>query len=187
MYREIGDDMGAGRCEWALSNVYYGTGDIATARQHSTNALAIFEAAHDDFMVGWATYTLALADLGDDYQGRGTPETRPQARRHLVRALEIFHAAGDITGYTLVLDGFALLAYLAGDLGLAARLSGTVHRLELETGTGINLWNREILGFDPKVISEDPAHRAEWEEGMALDVEAAVALALEEPPGPTAS
>jgi hypothetical protein len=124
---------------------------------------------------------VALADLGDDYQGRATPETRLQARRHLVRALEIFHAAGDITGYTLVFESFAVLAYLSGNLSLAARLSGAVHRLELDTGTGINLWNREILGFNPAVLGEDPAHRAEWEEGMALDIEAAVALALAEP------
>ncbi len=187
VYREIGDELGEGRCEWALSNVFYGTGDITAARQHSTSALAIFEAAHDDFMVGWATYTLALADLGDDYQGRGTPETRPQAHRHLTRALEIFRAARDITGYTLVLDGFALLASLSGNLSLAARLSGAVHRLELDTGTGINLWNREILGFNPAVIAEDPAHQAEWEAGMALDAEAAVALALEEPAAAGAS
>ena len=180
--------MGAGRCEWALANVFYGSGDIAAARQHSRNALAIFEAAHDDFMVGWATYTLALADLGDDYQGRATPATRIEARRLLTTALEIFHAARDITGYTLVLDGFALLAYLSGNLGLAARLSGAVHRLELETGTGINLWNRELLGFRPGGRSaEDPEHRAEWEEGMALDAEAAVALALEEPAPAAAS
>jgi predicted ATPase/class 3 adenylate cyclase len=187
VFREIGDEMGAGRGEWALANVFYGTGDIAAARQHSLSALAIFEAAQDDFMVGWATYTLALAELGDDYQGRATPETRIEARRLLTRALEIFHAVRDITGYTLVLDGFALLAYLSGDLSLAARLSGAVHRLELDTGTGINLWNREILGFNPAVISEDPEHRAEWEEGMALDAEAAVALALEQPAPAAAS
>ncbi len=183
VYREVGDEVGTGRCEWALGNVLYGMGDIQAAREHSLSALAIFQAAHDEFMVGWATYTLALADLGEDFLGVAPPGALGHARMHLTRALEIFHAARDITGYTLVLDGFALLADRSGDPPLAARLSGAVHRLELETGTGLNLWNREVLGFNPALIAEDPAYRADWEAGLALDAEAAVALALEEPVG----
>ena len=181
-FREIGDEMGAGRCEWALANVMYGVGDIAAAREHSINALRIFEAARDEFMVGWATYTLALADLGEDFQGTGTPDSLPNARKHLTRSLQIFHAAHDITGYTLVLDGFALLAARHGDLPLAARLSGAVHRLERETGTGLNLWNRSVLGFEPAALAGDPAYRGDWNAGLELNAEAAVALALEEPP-----
>jgi tetratricopeptide (TPR) repeat protein len=176
IFREIGDEYGVGRCEWALSNVWYGRGDVEKARQHSSSALAVFEAAGDEFMVGWTRYTLALADLSEFHQRR-IPGLLDSAAGHLTRSLETFDAAADISGYTLVLDAFALLAVHRDDRPLAARLSGVVHRLELETGTGINLWNRSVLGFDPKEISDSPELQAAYEAGLALDVKEGVRLA----------
>jgi hypothetical protein len=78
-----------------------------------------------------------------------------------------------------VLDGLALVAYHQGDLPRAARLSGAVTTLERTSGTGLNLYNRGVLGFDPETLRADPAHARDWAAGEALTVEEAVAYALE--------
>ena len=74
IFREIGDDAGVGRCEWALSNVAWGTGRLEESVRHAKEALAALEAVDDRFMVGWVEYTLGLAALSEDAVERGTPE-----------------------------------------------------------------------------------------------------------------
>ena len=178
IFREIGDDLGAGRCEWALGNVAYGQRRFAEARQHAVNALAIFRSADDRFMIGWTMFTLGLADLAEDHVSGGAPGARAAAGDWLEQALTIFAEADDSSGYTLVLDSLALLALRDGDPQRAARLSGAVARLERETGTGLNLWNRGTLEFDPTELRDDPATAAEWRAGEALTSAEAVAFAL---------
>ena len=181
IFRELGDELAVGRCEWALANVNYGSGDLAEARRHSLAALALFEAADDQFMVGWATYTLALGDLAEDYQSAdGRADALAAAAARLRVALRIFAEAQDTSGYTLVLDALALTAQRSGDRARAAALSGAVRRLERETGTGLNLWNRATLAFDPEALRLDPALAGEWAAGEALTTDEAVALGLAE-------
>jgi hypothetical protein len=181
IFRELGDELAVGRCEWGLANVNYGSGDLDEARRHSLAALALFEAADDQFMVGWATYTLALGDLGADHRSAGgDPEAIASAAAGLRMALRIFAEAQDTSGYTLVLDGLALAAQRKGDRSRAAMLSGAVRRLERETGTGLNLWNRGTLAFDPEELRLDPALAADWAAGEALTTDEAVALGLAE-------
>ena len=176
IYRELGDDSGIGRCEWALANIAYGTGDTEEAFDHGRRSLEVFERIDDRFMIGWASYTLGLGHVTRVRDGIGTPDDLVDARRRFREALEIFAEAQDVSGYTLVLDGFAVLAYREGDLERAARLSGAVAHLERTSGTGLNLWNREVLGFDPDGLRADNA--AAWAEGEAMTTEEAVAYAL---------
>ncbi len=181
IFRELGDELGVGRCEWALANVNYGNRNIPVARRHSEAALAIFEAADDQFMVGWTIYTLALGELADDHAAtNGDRAALDRAIGYLRSALRIFAEAQDTSGYTLVLDSLALAAQRIGDRGLAARLSGAVRRLERETGTGLNLWNRGTLEFDPEQLRLDPELADEWAAGEALTTDEAVALGLAE-------
>lgn len=180
IYRDLGDDLAVGRCEWALANVRYGQGELAEARESGLRALAIFEEADDRFMTGWTTYTLGLADLSEDYQAAGgVPSARTAAEKRLRQALTIFDEAEDSSGYTLVLDALALLALRNGDRERAARLAGAVARLERETGTGLAFWNRGTLGYDPAVLLADPATAGAWKDGEALTTGEAVAYALE--------
>jgi predicted ATPase/class 3 adenylate cyclase len=179
IFRDLGDKGGIGRCEWALGNISWGIGNVADAFDHVGAALEIFEATDDRFMVGWASYTTALGHLSDDRMSGGKPEARTEAHRWFRRALEIFAEAQDISGYTLVIDGFALLASLDGDLDRAARLSGAVSKLELTSGTGLNLWNREVLGFFPNELKRNPEYADAWAEGERLTADEAVAYALE--------
>ncbi|MGH2380689.1 MAG: ATP-binding protein [Candidatus Limnocylindria bacterium] len=179
IFHELGDAAGAGRCEWALGNINWGNRNPAEARRHSLHALATFEAIGDSFMIGWASYTLGLAELSEDEAHGGSGEARDAARRRFTTALEIFADAQDVSGYALVLDAFAYLAMRNGDRDRAARLSGAVAKLERVSGTGLNLWNRGILDFDPAELRADPSLAAAWASGEALGTDKAVAYALE--------
>jgi hypothetical protein len=158
--------------------VAYGLGRVEDARRHARDAMAVFEAVDDRFMLGWSSYTLALAELSDFYAG-GDRTTLPEARRWLNQALDIFTDAQDISGYTLVLDALALAAYYEGDLSRAARLSGAVATLERTSGTGLNLFNREVLGFDPQDLRADTSLAGDWAAGEAMTTDEAVAYALD--------
>ena len=115
---------------------------IAEARGHAVHALELFEASGDRFMVGWATYTIGLADLTDDQEAGRQRHARDEARAPLRAAMRTFREAGDLSGYTLVLDAMAVLAVRDGDRKRAARLTGVVARLEQSSGTALNPWNR---------------------------------------------
>ncbi|MGH2401455.1 MAG: adenylate/guanylate cyclase domain-containing protein [Candidatus Limnocylindria bacterium] len=182
IFREIGDESGIGRCNWALATVEWGTRDIAAALEHARDALKVFEAIDDQFMVGWSSYTLGLAELSEDgKQGDGgSRDYLAKAQRSFEQALRVFGEAQDVSGYTLVLDGLAMVALRNGDLGRAARLSGAVARLEQTSGTGLNLWNREVLGFQPEALRDNPDLADDWAAGEAMTAAEAVAYALED-------
>jgi predicted ATPase/class 3 adenylate cyclase len=180
IYRELGDDAGLGRCEWALANVLWGTKEIPEARARALHALELFEAAGDQFMVGWASYTAGLADLTTDQEVGGSSDAREGARKRFEHAMRTFREAGDLSGYTLVLDAMAIVAARDGDRHRAARLTGIVSRLEKSSGTALNPWNRGVLDFDPDELRRDPALADDLALGAAMSVEDAVAYALNE-------
>ena len=180
-FTRLEDPGGVARCEWALANVSYSLNDIAAARRYGTSALETFERLDDQFMVGWAAYTLALGDLNDDYASpQGKPEARREASRRLRQSLRVFADADDVSGYTIVLDAFAVLAIRDGDLERAARLSGLVAKLERTSGTGLNLLNRSGLGFEPESLRTDPQLAEAWAAGEGMSAAEAVAFAFEE-------
>ncbi len=181
IFRELGDVSGVGRCDWALANVAYGTGRTDDARRHATEALAVFEAVDDRFMVGWASFTMALAEMSD-FLASGDRSTLPEARHWLRQSLDTFTDAQDVSGYTLVVDGLAHVAFYEGDLHRAARLSGAVATLERTSGTGLTLFNREVLGFNPEDLRTDPSYAGDWAAGAELTADEAVAYALETDP-----
>jgi hypothetical protein len=121
-------------------------------------------------MSAWCRYTLAMTDLR-----LGDLETAGERLRDVLR---VFHEAGDVSGYVLVLDGLAVIAERAGDRELAARISGAVSVLERRTGTGLNPPNRALLDFDPEALRTDPALAAAWAEGEAMSPDDVIAIAL---------
>ena len=178
IYEELGDASGIGRCEWALANVLWGSLRVAEARKHASHSLEVFRSIDDQFMVGWANYTLGLADLSDDGLAGGSPDARIDAGKRFAEALRIFDEAEDVTGYALVLDAIAILAVRDGDRRRGARLTGVVDRIERTSGTGLNLWNRTVIGFDPRELLDDPSLAAEIAAGEAMTIAEAVAYAL---------
>ena len=180
IYQELGDDAGLGRCEWALANVLWGTRNTSEARVRALHALELFEAAGDQFMIGWASYTAGLAELTADQEAGGSAESREAGRRRFEQAIRTFREAGDLSGYTLVLDALAVLAYRDGDRKRAARLTGVVSQLEQSSGTALNPWNRGVLEFDPDELRADPALAEDLAIGAAMTADEAVAYALGE-------
>ncbi len=179
IFHDLGNSPGVGRCEWALANVLWGTGKFEAAREHGLKAHAVFESIDDRFMVGWSSYTLGLAALSDDQASGGSPNAKTEARSRFARALRIFAEVQDVTAYTLVLDAFAILALRDGDRERAARLSGAVSRLERATGTGLNMWNRSSLNFDPQELRRDDDLADALAAGEVLSDAEAVDYALE--------
>jgi predicted ATPase/class 3 adenylate cyclase len=181
IFTELGDQAGIARCEWGLANVLWGTRQTAEARTHALNALQLFEASGDRFMAGWSAYTAGLADLSIDQEtSGGSIQAREDARRHLAQAMRTFREAGDLSGYTLVLDAFAVLAVREGDRSRAARLTGVVGQLEKSSGTALNPWNRGVLDYDPEALRKDPALADDLAIGAGMSVSDAVAYALGE-------
>ena len=178
IYRELGDRVGEAQALWGGANVLWtqapevDSAAFAEARQDALQAQAIFTDVGNTFMLGWSTYTLALTDLqlGD----------LDEAQERLTSALRIFHDAGDVTGYVLVLDALAFRAQRGGEPARAARLAGAVSVLERRTGTGLNPPNRAILGFEPERLRDDPATAGAWETGTRMSTEEVIAEALGE-------
>jgi len=180
IFRELGDEAGVGRSQWAFANTLYSTGRIPEAIEYARQALEVFERQGDDFMIGWSTFTLALGAIAEDIQSAdGSQARRDEARDWLKRALRIFSEAQDVSGYTLVIDTLGLVAYRNGDATRGARLSGAVRGLERLTGTGLNFWNRGVLDYEPEVVYAAPELMAAVAEGEAWSLEEAVAYALE--------
>ena len=179
IFTDLNDAPGIGRCEWALANVLWGAGgNLEEALLRAERAYTVFESIHDDFNRGWASYTLGLALL-TRYDGAADRDDLELAQERFRQSLRIFEEAQDVTGYALVLDALAMTALRDGDVERAARVSGAVSNLEQVSGTGLNLWNRELLDFDPERLRSDPALASAWAEGEAMTTDQAVAYALE--------
>jgi tetratricopeptide (TPR) repeat protein len=78
-YRELGDEAGIARCEWALGNILWGSGMTVDAREHAEHAHELFLKVGDRFMTGWASYTLGLA--ASSARRRTCPATRSCSMR----------------------------------------------------------------------------------------------------------
>ena len=177
IFRELDDASGIARCQWALANVEWGIGRLDDALRDAAESHARFVALDDRFMVGWSSYTLGIANLALDKVAEWDEERRREAEDWFGKALDIFVDAQDVSGYTLVVDAFAVIAYRDGDLERAARISGAVARLERTSGTGLNLWNREVLGFDPADLRDDARYSGAWGEGEAMTIDEVLAYA----------
>ncbi|HEX2221929.1 MAG TPA: adenylate/guanylate cyclase domain-containing protein [Candidatus Limnocylindria bacterium] len=178
LFEELGDRDGVARCLWESANVAWAAGDSDEALPKVHRAREIFRAEDDEFMVGWSSYTAGICHLQRDVR-RASAEDRAEASRWLGAALAVFTEAGDVSGYTLVLDAIALLALREGDRARAARLSGAVSSLERTSGTGLNAANREVLGFEPSELRGDGSLAAAWGEGERMTVPQALAYARE--------
>ncbi|HEX9609907.1 MAG TPA: adenylate/guanylate cyclase domain-containing protein, partial [Candidatus Limnocylindria bacterium] len=116
IYRRIGDRRGEGRALWAMLDmeVLQLNGDAAD--RLGVECLQIFTETDDRFMLAWTEFMLGLNDVL-----RGE---RATGHQHYVRALEAFRASGDLSGYALVLDGLASVAFDEGQRVHAMRVAG---------------------------------------------------------------
>jgi predicted ATPase/class 3 adenylate cyclase len=172
-YRALGDRHGEGLAQWAYLNALAYQQEIEEGRALAADTVAIFREVGDRFMLAWALYTQALTHI----QARDLDT----ARAALSEALQIFQDTHDLSGYALVLDGFASIAWLAGEKDRAMRIAGAAAAIQDVSGVGLAQRNRQYAQFFPAdLLSEAPLAEA-YAEGQRLSLEEAVALATGAP------
>ena len=170
-FRDLGDRGGEGRALWAITNTAIFDTDPGEMVGPADETIGIFREVGDSFMLAWALYTSGLMRI----QLRDWD----RARADLSEAVSIFAATNDVSGYALVLDGFASLEWREGDQRRAMRLAGAAGALQDVTGIGLARRNRDITEFYPDQIT-DPILVEAYAQGKSLSPQEAVRLALRE-------
>ena len=167
---ELGDRHGMGQALWAIANSEYELGRSAEARTYALQALESLEGTDDVFLTGWVSFTIGLSFVMESDSS--------QALEWLKRGLRLFIDAADVSGYALVFDVVTIALDRAGDREKAAWFGGAVASLERTTGTGLNAHNRELVGWDPTSLRNDPALAERWTAGENAAVEELIEAAL---------
>jgi predicted ATPase len=171
-FQALGDRHGIGRVRWALAVVALVRGQGEEAQREAQEALETFGAVDDVFMAGWSLYL-----LGDAARRSGDHAT---ARERWKEGLTIGAQAGDLTAIVFILDHLALEAAMGGDPERAVRLIAASRAMRAKSGTNVKdlvLDEKELAPY-LDTLSEQAAEAA-LAEGQAMDIEAAVAYALE--------
>ena len=108
------------------------------------------------------------------------------ARSSYEEALAIFRETDDLTGYALVLDGFASLEWTHGDHERAMQIAGAASAIQDVAGVGLAEVNRKFAQFYPEANLTDPTLAAAYQAGKQLTVDEAISLALQHDDGPPA-
>jgi len=170
LFREVKDDLGLARCQWAIASARHFERRFDEAIVALDEAIPLFRKLDERFSLGWALHTRAVIAIP---MGECGP-----AQEFVREGLDIFSRANDLSGITLFLDDAASVAQLCGDHLRALRLAGAAAVHQALTGAGLGT----IVGTEEgrnwlKNISTDDERRA-WAQGQAMTVEQAVAYAL---------
>jgi predicted ATPase/class 3 adenylate cyclase len=183
LFREIGDERGIANALWGVGNYRYFKNAPDQGVSYIREALEIFERLGELTMAAWSMHMLGAALLRQGHID--------EVRAPLRDALRAFHAAGDVSGITLVLDDLASESVALGDLPRAARLWGAARALSSAGGVGLaDLVDRQFAASTrPTARSMDPVALERYAaEGRAMSLDESVAYALEMPveelPGP---
>jgi len=174
IYRRLGDRAGEGKVLWALLGLEILQFHPDAALQLGEECLRLFTENGDRFMLAWTEYMLGL---NDSLRGE-----RTTARQHHMRALESFRVSGDLSGYALVLDGMAALAFDEGHRPHAMRLAGGADAIQQQGGAHLAKLNRQWAGFHPEQLLSDPELSAAWDGGRAMELTVLLDLAMAGPP-----
>jgi predicted ATPase/class 3 adenylate cyclase len=172
IYRELDDRKMIGRVLWGLGNALYFAEDNEAARDALVEDVALLQTMADPFSLAWAQHTLGLV-----YNRLGQTESHSEPLWR--EALTHFASVGDLSGITILVGDFYLLALAQGDPLRAVRLDAASMKL---AETGGAMLGSLIAGLErghPDASSLNPdAVRAAIEEGKAMSPQEAVAYAL---------
>ncbi|MGD0123697.1 MAG: adenylate/guanylate cyclase domain-containing protein [Candidatus Limnocylindrales bacterium] len=172
MYRDLGDHEMIARVLWGLGNAYYFGDENEAARDTLLEDVEMLRRMSDPFSLAWAFHTLGLAY---DKLGETVARSGPLWRE----ALEHFAAVGDISGMTILLGDFGILAAAEGEILRAVRLSSAADRLAHTGGTQLGSVSEQTTAIHPDTSALDPAEvEAAVTEGARMTVDEAVAYAL---------
>jgi tetratricopeptide (TPR) repeat protein len=162
IYHELGDRAAVGRCLWALGNAHWFLEQRESAAATLDQAIQLARESGDRFNYAWALHTRALVAMD--------MKQAAVARPLVEEAMDIFTAAGDVSGIVLVLSDFADLALLEGDRERAARIAGAAVAHEKRSGAalGSHITVAERRGSASLTTEADEALKAEGQ-GWTLD------------------
>jgi tetratricopeptide (TPR) repeat protein len=176
LFRRAGDEPGVARVLVILVIRDAMAGDWGRVIARIEEVVAIWRRLGDRLHLAFDLVWLAFA-----YGRMGRPE---DARSVALEALELFRDVDNPTGIALAFLDLAFLATWEGRHEDAIRLAGASQSLRQRAGGGPPPGFAGMLEGDPAAearayLTEDAAQRA-WEEGRAMSVEEAVAVAREE-------
>jgi hypothetical protein len=175
LFERLGDRRGVADCLWALSLLARLEGDLETARNLSEEGLRLHRELRDMFGVidslhvrGRAAYEMGELDV---------------ARASVMESLEVLGSAGYRTGIALALDNLAAQENERGLPMRAVRLGGASEALREDAGAQAP---PEFVDLpDPRERARETLSAeqiaAAWEEGRAMNLDAMLRYAREEP------
>jgi predicted ATPase/class 3 adenylate cyclase len=179
IFREIGDREMAARVMWGLGNALYFGHEYQASQEILLEDVAMLRTMKDPFTLNWALHTLGLTYHRMGHHAQAEPLWR--------EALTHFASVGDVSGVTILLGDFSILAGAAGDVLRSIRLDAAALKIAEAGGAMLGA----IVGRDPEdrpvITSLDPAEvQKTIDEGRAMTLEQAVAYALERQPAAVA-
>jgi tetratricopeptide (TPR) repeat protein len=159
-----------------LGNVAKHQGDYPSARALHEGSLAIKREL--GYRQRIASSLNSLGSLASDQGDCASAQALYREALAMVREL------GDRLGIAISLEGLARAVAALGSSSCAARIWGAAERLRSETGSPLS--PRDRPDYDRRVavartaLRDDAAFDRAWQEGRALTLEQAIALALEE-------
>jgi predicted ATPase/Tfp pilus assembly protein PilF len=174
--RELGDREGVARVLGNLGNVAMHQRDFASAQALHEESLTIKrELGHRQRIAGSLNSLGNLALDQSDFVS---------ARALYQEGLAIGHELGDRRGIAESLEGLAAMLVALGSSLRAARIWGAAERLRTEVGAPLSPKDRPRYDRRVEAARAAPGDAAwfdhAWQEGRALTLEQAIALALEE-------
>ncbi len=175
LFREVGDSSGEANIMWTLGTIYHFTGDFERGRDWFEQARTRFKQAGQRTMEGWALHMMTLPLLKLNRIDEAAKAGR--------RALQIFHASGDLPGVAMVLRNLSAMEIALHNDRKAGRLFGAAEKLLVSTGAGLTAYLDEVFeDRDPRKLLGEPDLAAFAKEGAAMPLDDIVAYALEETP-----
>ena len=164
---------------WGAARALLSLGDLARRQGHPGEAHSRYVEALPILQEIGARPEIArcLAGLGRVAMELGAAE---QARRHLTRSIELSQATGTRLGISRGLEAFAALAVRENLPERAVRLAGAAAALRRAAGLPVPAARAQAY-LDPVRHLGEYAIARLWAQGLDMDGEAAVTLALESP------
>lgn len=176
VYEDLGDVGGLGDVAWGRGSVAAFVPERADeARGHFEVAIGHYRQSGNEFGLGWSLYEVAEIARRASRIADAWPYT--------AQALELFAGHRDLSAVVLLMDSAAAIALSLGDVARAVRLAGATQGLRAVSGTDIidHEANRKV-GLETERLERLTGDLGEaYHQGLALDLESAVAYALEGP------
>ena len=178
LFQSVNDRTGTTKVREAMSFLAYMNHDYHAALALESENLVAYREIGESFRVADALTLLALFQT---YVGQ-----YDAARAGLAESVVTFKAAGSIPNIVNALLVAAFGSRLEGDFRRAARLTGTVHRLQElmeRLASALSVLGIEDPGIAAREALGDDAYEREVAMGRAMDLDDALRLALERHPG----